>query len=142
MNSIMHSAEIILFMACLIFEEEIVAAAFSATATRVRYVHRADTAGLSGAACLSGSSVSAIAPTVSRHHVREGIVEAFGFGVYAISERQPELLGIHQDAFDGSERDVKHIVDRSASVGVAGHVAGDEPEPLLTADRSWLECPC
>jgi hypothetical protein len=32
---IVHSTNIILFMACLIFEDEIVAAAFSTTATRV-----------------------------------------------------------------------------------------------------------
>jgi hypothetical protein len=81
--------------------------------------------------------MGAVASTVSRHYVGERIVEAFGFCVYAISERQPELRGIHEDAFDSSERDVKNIVYRSASVGIASHVAGDEAEPLLTADGSW-----
>lgn len=88
-----------------------------------------------GAACLSGSSVGAVAPTVGGHNVGERIVEAFGFGVYAIAERQPVLGGIHQNAFDGSQRDVKHIVYRSTSVGIASRVAGDEAEPQLTAHR-------
>src|ERR1035438_9565919 len=75
-------------------------------------VHRADSVGL------SRSSMGAVASTVSRHYVGERIVEAFGFCVYAISERQPEHRGIHEDAFDSSERDVKNIVYRSASVGI------------------------
>src|ERR1700752_4977730 len=80
--------------------------------------------------------MGAVASTVGWHHIGKGIVEAFGFRIYAISKRQPELRGIHQDAFDCSERDVKHVVYRSTSVGVASHVAGDEAEPFLTADRS------
>src|ERR1700678_3876396 len=82
-------------------------------------VYRADTVRLSGAACLSRSSVGAVASAVGGHHVGEGIVEAFGFSVYTISERQPILGGIHQNALDGSKRNVKHIVDGPASVGVS-----------------------
>src|SRR5208282_3614141 len=134
---IMHSAEIVLFMACLIFdlEETNRGRRFQHDGHRGWLIQRADTAGLPGAACLSGSSVRAVAPTVGGHHVGKRIVEAFGFSVYAIAERQPVLRGIHQDALDGSQRDVKHIVYRSTSVGIASRVAGDEAEPQLAAHR-------
>jgi hypothetical protein len=132
------SSEIILFMACLIseFDVKIVAAVLKNDGHRRSLLHRADASGLSGAARLSGSSVCAVASTVSRQYIREGIVETFSFGVYAVAKSQSVLRRIHEDAFESAKRDVKYIVDRSASVGVAGIIAGDESQPQLSVYRS------
>src|ERR1700685_265242 len=88
-----------------------------------RLVDRADPARLSGAARLAGASVGAVASTVGWHHVREGVVKSSVFGIHAISQRRPELRRIHQDAGYGTGRDVKHVVDRSATIGITGGVA-------------------
>ena len=117
--------------------KKIVAAA-SHDGHKVCLLHGADAAGLSGAACLSGSSVGAVASIIGRHYVGEGIVEAFRFCVCTPSpSANPYFVGSTRMPSTARSRDVKHIVDRSASVGIASLIAGDEAKPQLAADRSW-----
>ena len=79
------------------------AAVFRSAATGVGLLHGANAAGLSGAACLPGTGVNAVASTVSRHYVGEGVVEAFRFSVDSVTKRQSVLRGIDEDTFDGPE---------------------------------------
>src|ERR1700733_5553353 len=88
--------------------------------------HRADAAGLAGAASLAGPRVGAVSSAVCGQDVGEGFVETFGFGLHAIPERSAVLGGIDQDAGHGARGDVEYVVDGTTSVGVTGVVASEE----------------
>src|SRR5580700_11009727 len=97
-------------------------------ATIVWLVNGADPVGLSCATSLSGADVNGVASAVGGHNVWESCAIALRVQLDPISDGSAELYGVNQDAGHRTRRDVDHVIDRPASVGVSGTVAHQEPE--------------
>ena len=70
----------------------------------------------------------AIATAVSRHDVRESVIEPLSLRVHAVTEGRAVSGGVNEDTSYCSSRDIEHVVDRTAAVWKSSIIAGEETQ--------------
>src|SRR5262249_35942092 len=101
-------------------------------------LHRADAAGLTSAALLSGTRVTAVAAAVCRENVRKRRSVAVLIGVHSITDACTELDGIGENADNGSARHGPPLFLWGAPLATSREAPRPRTPPLLrVSQRTW-----